>query len=107
MTADTTIQVIIANVQKASLVFFQNQAGQTAGRIGGRVNPDSIGANLRSDRRRVTVDDKFSVFSLTGQEWLSDIEKIVAILTIERHAWSHSGMTEEVIANDRRNLKRF
>ena len=93
--------VVIADVQKAPLVFFQNKAGQAAGRIRGSVNSDSIGANLWGDRRRVTVHDKFSVLRLTGQERVSDIQKIIAILAIERHARSYSGMAEEVIANGR------
>ena len=73
MTASATMHVIVANVQKAPLVFFQNQAGQTASCIGGRINSDSIRTHLRRDRRCVTVHYKLSVFSLTGQEWLSDI----------------------------------
>ena len=98
---DASLQVIVADVQETPLVFFQNKAGQTAGRIRGSVNSNSIGTNLWGDRRRVAVHDKFSVFRLTGQERVSDIQKIIAILAIERHARSYSGMTEEVIADGR------
>ena len=91
----------VAHVQEAPLVFFQNKAGQAAGRIRGSVNSDSIGTNLRGDRRRVTVHDKFSVLRLTGQERVADSEKIIAILAIERHARPYSGMAEKVITNIR------
>ena len=93
--------VTIADVEKSPLIFFQNKAGQAVCCIGGSVNSDSIGTNLWSDRRRVTVHDKFSVLRLTGQERVSDIQKIIAILAIEGHARSYSGMTEKVIADGR------
>ena len=35
--------------QETALVFFQNEAGQSAGSIGGSVNSDSIGTNLWGD----------------------------------------------------------
>ena len=35
------------------------------------------------------------------KERLSDIQKIIAVLAIERHARPNSGMTEEIIADDR------
>src|SRR5262249_20564678 len=98
--ASATMHVLAANLQKMTLVFFQYQTGQTAGRIGGSINSDSIGTNLGRDRRGVTVYDKFSVLSLTGQEWLSDIEKIIAVLAIEWHTRSYSSMGEKVIADD-------
>ena len=47
------------------------------------------------------MHDKFSVLRLTGEERVSDVQKIIAILAIERHAWPYSGMTEEVIADGR------
>ena len=93
--------VHVAHVQEAPLVFFQNKASQAAGRIRGSVNSDSIGTNLWGDRRRVTVHDKFSVFRLTGQERVSDIEKIIAILAIEGHARPYSSVAEKVITNIR------
>ena len=89
------------HVQETPLVFFQNKAGQAAGRIRGSVNSDPIGANSVGDRRRVTVHDKFSVLRVTGKERVSDIQKIIAILAIERHARPYSGMTEEVITDNR------
>ena len=88
-------------MQETPLVFFQNKAGQAAGRIRGSVDSDSIGTNLWGDRRRVTVHDELSVLRLTGQKRASDIQKIIAILAIERHSRPHSCMTEEVIADGR------
>ena len=49
----------------------------------------------------MTVHDKFSVLRVTGKERVSDVQKIIAILAIERHTRPHSGMTEEVIADGR------
>ena len=49
----------------------------------------------------MTVHDKFSVLRLTGQKRVADIQKIFAILAIERHARPYPGMTEEVIADGR------
>src|SRR5262249_24958802 len=95
----------IASLQKTPLVFFQNKTGQAAGCIGSRVNADSIKTNLRSVRRRVTMHDKFSVFRLTGQELASDIQKVIASLAIEGHAWPYSSMTEEVVTDGCRNLE--
>src|SRR5262249_21623513 len=93
--------------KKAPLVFFQNKAGQAIRCVGGRVDSDSIGTNLRGDRRRVTVHDKFSVLRHTGQKRVSDIEKIIAVLVIKSHTRPYSGMTEEVIADGHRRLKRL
>ena len=49
----------------------------------------------------MTVYDKFSVLRLTGEERVSDVQKIIAILAIERHTRPYSGMTEEIIADGR------
>ena len=101
MAFDISLLIIADHGEKALLVFFQNKAGQAAGGIGGGVNSDSIGTNLRGDHRRVTVHDKFSMLRLARQERLANIQKIIAILAIESHARPHSGMTEEVIADGR------
>ena len=90
-----------AHTQETSLVFFQNKARQSAGRIRGSINSDSIGTNFWSNRRRMSVYDELSVLHLTGQEWFSDIQKIIAILAIEGHARPYSGVTEEIIADAR------
>ena len=82
------------------LVFLQNEAGQASGSIGGSINTDAIGTNFWGHRRRVTVYDKFAMLYLTRQEWLANIQKIVAILTIEGHARPYAGMAEKVIAKD-------
>ena len=39
------------------------------------------------------------------QELVSDVQKIVALLTVEGHARPYSGMTEEIIADRRRGLE--
>jgi hypothetical protein len=91
----------IAHEHEAPLVFFQNKAGQAVGGIRGSVNSDSVGANLWVDRRRVTVHDKFPMLDLTRQEWVADIEKIIAILAIKGHARSYPSMAKKVIANIR------
>src|SRR5262245_27158629 len=88
-----------ARVQETPLVFFQNKAGQAAGRIRGRVNSDPIGANFWHYRRRVTVHDEFSVLRLAREERISDGQQIFAILAVERHARPHPGMAEKVITN--------
>src|SRR5262249_53132740 len=69
------------------------------------VNPDAIGADLRGHRRCVAVDDEFSVFSLIDQEYLSNVQQILSLLTIERHARPYAGMTEEIVTDRRRGLK--
>jgi hypothetical protein len=91
----------LAYVQETPLVFFQHKAGQATGGIGSSINSDSVGPNLRVDRRRVTVHDKFPMLDLTRQEWVADIEKIIAILVIQRHARSYPSMAEKVITNIR------
>ena len=62
-------------LQETMLVSFQNQAGQPTSRIRGRVNSDSIAANFRRGRRRVTVHHKLSVLRPAGQERFSDIQQ--------------------------------
>jgi hypothetical protein len=49
----------------------------------------------------MTVHDKFSVLRVAGKERASDVQKIIAILAIERHTRPYSGMTEEIIADGR------
>lgn len=46
ISIDISLHVIAADVQKAPLAFFQNKAGESAGRIRARVNSDPIRANL-------------------------------------------------------------
>src|SRR5262249_22233418 len=87
--------------QEALLVFFQNEASQPAGCKRGSINADAVGTNLRSDRRRVTVHNKFAVLRLTGQKRLTNIQKIIAILSIESDPRPHAGMAEEVVADGR------
>ena len=53
------------------------------------------------------MDDEFSVLRLVEQELVSNVQKIVAVLTVEGHARPYSGMTEEIIADRRRGLKRL
>jgi hypothetical protein len=91
--------IMAAHVQETPLVFFQNKAGEMAGRIRGSVNSDPIGANLWDDRRSVAMHDQFSVLRLTGQERISDGHEIIAILAIGGQGRPYSGMAEEVVAN--------
>ncbi len=49
----------------------------------------------------MAVYDKLSVIGVTRKERVSDIQKIGTILPIEGDPGPYSGMTEEVIANDR------
>ncbi len=107
MCLDISLHIVTDNVQKALLVLFQNKAGQAAGCKRGGINSDSIGANLRSDRRRMTVHDKFSMLYVARQKRLSNIQKIIATLTIEGYPRPHPGMAEEIIADDRGRLERF
>ena len=55
----------------------------------------------------MAVDDEFSVLCLGHQELVSDIQKIIAILTVEGYARPYSGVTEEIIADRRRGLESF
>ena len=98
---------VLARAQKAPLVFFQNKAGQAAGRIGSSVDSDSIGADLWGDRRRVPVHNEFAMLRLTGDERLTNSEQIIAYLAIEGHAGPYTGMAKEIVANGLRNLERF
>ena len=83
------------------MVFFQDKAGQMASGIRGSVNSDPIGANLGNDPRRVPVHNKLSIVCFARQERLSNVQKIITILVIERDARPYAGMTEEVIADGR------
>src|SRR5262245_21839941 len=98
-TSDISLHVVSADTQKPPLVFFQNKAGQAAGRVGGGVNSNPIGANLWDYRRRVTVHDEFSVLRLTREERISDGQELIAILAIERHDRPYSSVAEKVITN--------
>ena len=89
------------HTEETPLVFFQNKARQSAGGIRGSVNSDSIGTNLWSNRRSMSVHDEFSVLHLTGQERVTDIQKIIAILAIEGYAGPYSGVTEKIITDGR------
>ena len=100
MAFDILLDVMAAWGKKVLLVFLQNEAGQASGSIGGSINTDAVGTNLWGHRRGVTVYDKFSMLCLTRQEWLANIQKIIAILAVESHAGPYAGVTEEVIAKD-------
>src|SRR6516164_6793132 len=83
--------------QKTLFIFFQNKAGQAASGIGASVNSDPIGANLGSHCRRVTVHHQFAMLRRARQERFANIDKIITMLAIERHARSYSSMAKEVI----------
>ena len=53
------------------------------------------------------MHDLLAVLGLTGQEWVSDVQEIAALLAVKRHAWPYPRMAEEVIADRYRNLERF
>ncbi len=84
MGLDISLHIITNDLQKALLILFQNKAGQASRCNSGCVNSDPIGTNLRGDRRRVTVDDEFSMLGLARQERLSNVQKVIAALPIER-----------------------
>jgi hypothetical protein len=83
------------------LIFFQNEAGQATGCKRRSINSNAIGTKLGRDRRRMTVHDQLAVLGLAGQERLTNVQKIIAPLAIESHAWPHAGVAEEIITDDR------
>ncbi len=101
LSLDISLHLIIAYLKKTPLVVFQNKTGQPAGRKCGSIHTDAIRTDLGGDQRRMTMHDEFSVLRVARQERVSDIQKIIAILLIQRHARPYAHMTEKVIADSR------